>query len=72
MSGTGVICSQCGMVSRLVSLEGEIFPSRHTERPMLFQVIECPQCGRLEQPDGHDGRGGAIDISDFSKSQSLQ
>jgi hypothetical protein len=32
----------------------------HTERPMLFQVIDCPRCGSREQPDGHDGYGGAI------------
>lgn len=61
MSGAEVICSQCGMRSHLDSLEGEVFPVRRTDRPMLFQVIECPQCGRREQPDGHDGHGGSIE-----------
>jgi hypothetical protein len=61
MSGAEVVCGQCGMEAKFVSLEGEVFPVRPTERPMLFQIIECPQCGRREQPDGHDGRGGAID-----------
>jgi hypothetical protein len=60
MSGSDIKCGQCGMVANVISLEGEIFPTRATERPMLFQVIECPNCGRRDQPDGHDGRGGAI------------
>ena len=60
MSGADTTCSQCGMVANLVSLEGEVFPSRATDRPMLFQVIECPNCGVRDQPYGHDGRGGVL------------
>ncbi len=61
MSGAKVVCSQCGKVARLISYEGEVFPIRRTDRPMLFQIIECPKCGQREQPDGHDGHGGLID-----------
>jgi DNA-directed RNA polymerase subunit RPC12/RpoP len=60
MSGADPTCRQCGTRARLLSLEGEVFPVSVTERPMLFQVIDCPHCGRREQPDGHDGKGGAI------------
>jgi hypothetical protein len=60
MSGADVICSQCGNMACLVSLEGEVFPAKPTDRPMLFQIIDCPQCGRREQPDNHDGFGRAI------------
>jgi hypothetical protein len=61
MSGAEVTCSQCGNLARLISHEGEVFPVRRTERPMLFDVIECPHCGRREQPDGHDGHGHSIE-----------
>jgi hypothetical protein len=61
MSRTDVICSQCGTVARLLSVEGQIFPAQSTQRPMLFQIIDCPQCGEREQPDGHDGIGGPVD-----------
>ena len=57
MSGHEVTCSQCGSRARLLSLEGEVFPTQRPERLMLFQLIDCPQCGRREQPDGHDGYG---------------
>jgi hypothetical protein len=60
MNGTEVVCSKCGALARLTSSEGEVFPFERTEKPMLFQVIECPQCGRREQPDGHDGYGRAV------------
>ena len=55
MSRADVTCSQCGTVARLLSVEGQVFPAQPTQRPMLFQIIDCPKCGRREQPDGHDG-----------------
>jgi hypothetical protein len=61
MSRTDVICSQCGTVARLLSVEGQVFPAQSTQRPMLFQIIDCPQCGPREQPDGHDGHGNRTD-----------
>jgi hypothetical protein len=61
MSSTEVICSQCGTVALLLGLEGQVFPARSSERPKLFQIIDCPQCGRREQLDGDHGNGGAID-----------
>jgi hypothetical protein len=54
MSRADVICSQCGTVARLLSVEGQVFPAQPTERPLLFQIIDCPRCGRREQPDGDD------------------
>jgi hypothetical protein len=59
MSSAEVHCSQCGTVAHIVRVEGDIFPVRRTDKPMLFQIIDCPRCGRREQPDGHDGHGGA-------------
>jgi hypothetical protein len=60
MGGAEIICSQCGMLARLIRLEGEVFPVGHTEKPKLFQIIECPQCGRREQSDGHDRSGRGV------------
>jgi hypothetical protein len=60
MSSDEIKCGKCGTVARLVSHEGEVFPTQPTERPMLFHVIDCPCCGHREQPDGHNGHGGAI------------
>jgi hypothetical protein len=61
MSRADVICSHCGTLARLLSVEGQVISVRRTERPMLFQIIDCPKCGRREQPDGHDGMGNATD-----------
>jgi hypothetical protein len=61
MSTTEVICRQCGSVARILSTEGQLFPAGPTDRTLLFHIIDCPRCGKREQPDGHDGRGGAID-----------
>ena len=63
MSTTEVICRQCGSVARILSTEGQLFPARPTERPLMFYIIDCPKCGEREQPDGHDGRGNSIDSS---------
>jgi hypothetical protein len=62
MSATNVVCSQCGNIAQLISTEGQLFPAQSTERPMLFQIIDCPTCGEREQPDGHDGHDGPIDL----------
>jgi hypothetical protein len=60
MSRAEVICSQCGSVARLLSVEGALFPARTSEKPILFQVIDCPKCGQREQPDGHNGTSSPI------------
>lgn len=54
MNRAEVNCSRCGGVAILLSVEGEFFPIRPKVQPKLIQVIECPQCGRLEQPEGEE------------------
>jgi len=61
MSATEVICRQCGGFARLLSTEGQVFPARASGLPLVFQIIDCPKCGKREQPDGHDGTGRPID-----------
>jgi hypothetical protein len=43
-------CNKCGGEAILRSTEGEFFPRRGTDKPRVFQVIDCPNCGRREQP----------------------
>jgi hypothetical protein len=57
MNGTEIKCRRCGMMARLISVEGEVFAAR----PRLLQIIECPQCGSREQLDGADNKRDAVD-----------
>jgi hypothetical protein len=61
MNSTEVRCSQCGMIARHVSFEGQIFPASSGEKPALTQVIDCPQCGRREQPAKGGGASNSPD-----------
>ncbi len=57
MNGIEVKCGRCGMMARLIRVEGQVFATR----PILFQIIECPTCGPREQPDGQDIKRDAVD-----------
>jgi hypothetical protein len=49
------------MIARHVSFEGQIFPASSGEKPALTQVIDCPQCGRREQPAKGGGASNSPD-----------
>lgn len=44
-----VACDRCGSMATLIATEGEFFPPQGRDHQKVFQTIDCPNCGQLEQ-----------------------
>jgi hypothetical protein len=46
-----VYCKQCGSESRIVSRDGELNFRDPNAKPRIVLTIDCPKCGKCEQPE---------------------
>jgi hypothetical protein len=46
-----VRCEQCGSQAVVIATEGELLFDRPERRSRVILIVECPKCGRREQPE---------------------
>ena len=54
MRAKHVRCDRCGEQAIVMGEEGEIFPRNSKARSKTVLIIDCPKCGRREQPANNE------------------
>ena len=49
MTSRTILCEKCGCEAAVKHTEGVMFPSANSNHRIIL-VIDCPTCGRHEQP----------------------
>ena len=51
MSNQHTTCSKCGQQAMIVEVDGLLYPDPHWPGTRVIEVINCSQCGIIEQPE---------------------